>query len=212
MAEKILSEGQARVLGSLIEKQITTPLNYPLTQNAVKLACNQKSNRDPVVDFGDNAVFDLLEELHALGYVKRGSFDLSRTTKYSQHFEEVHGFAREETVILCELFLRGPQTPGELRIHCERMRPFKDLAEVERTLEGLKAKDRVVMLERLPGHKENRWAHLFCGEPKNLPQPSPAGAAARPSRASSDLEDRVSKLEEQLINILDRLYTLESKR
>ncbi len=210
MIKTILTEQHVRVIGSMIEKQITTPMNYPMSPNAVKVACNQKSNRDPVVEYDDNEVFDILHGLQRIGYIESGLLDYSRNTKYRQLFSEVHELERGELVIMCELFIRGPQTPGELRSRCERMYKFKDLADVERCLKLLSDKQFVLMLERLPGTKENRWAQLFCGKPK-IPAPAPHAPAATPS-ARNDLGERVANLEQQLRQMEERLSALEHSR
>jgi uncharacterized protein YceH (UPF0502 family) len=209
MSKAILTEHEARVIGCMIEKQLTTPQYYPMTQNSVRVACNQKSNRDPVVDYSDNDVFDILRSLEDKGYAEIDMVDFSRATRYRQLFGKVHELERGELVILCELFIRGPQTPGELRSRCERMYKFKDLAEVERCLQQLVAKQFVTMLERLPGTKENRWAQLFCGEPKISP-PSSSGVAA-PARTGGDLEGRVARLEEELRTMGERMAALEAQ-
>jgi len=209
MMNPILSAAQTRVIGCMIEKQITTPMGYPMTPNAVRVACNQKSNRDPVVEYDDNVVWDTLKSLERLGYVESGLLDNTQTVKYRQKIQQVHTLERGELVILCELFNRGPQTPGELRSRCERMYKFQDLADVERCLGLLVERKFVVMLERLPGTKENRWAHLFCGQPAipALPQRTPAVPAV-----PSGLEERVAALENQLRLMEERLKALEGGR
>ncbi len=193
-----------------MEKKLTTPQYYPLTLNSVRLACNQKNNRDPVMDFTENEVFDLLERLHELGFVKSGLYEGSKTTKYVLIFEEIYGFSRADSAIVCELLNRGPQTPGELRSRCERMYPFKDLAEVEEILESLRTKGRVVMLERELGRKENRWAQLFCGEVVTS-RPAAAAAAVAPARPRDELTERVTALESEVERLKARLEALEER-
>jgi hypothetical protein len=206
MRETILTAPQARLIGAMVEKQITTPLNYPMTPNAVRVACNQKNNRDPVVEYDDNLVFDTLKSLEKLGFVQSGLLDNTQTVKYKQTLDKALDLNRGELVILCELFNRGPQTPGELRGRCDRMYQFQDLADVERTLATLSGRNFVLMLERLPGTKEHRWAHLFCGEPK-LPVREPPGApAGRPA-----LEGRVEALEALVADLEGRLRALEGR-
>jgi uncharacterized protein YceH (UPF0502 family) len=211
MIENKLSEIQARVIGCMVEKLITTPANYPMTPNAVRVACNQKSNRDPVVDYSEDQVFDALHSLERLGYVEGDQSDFGRTIKYRQLFGKVHDLERGELVIMTELFIRGSQTPGELRGRCERMHQFKDLAEVERCLAKLVARQFVVMLERQPGTKENRWGHLFCGAPR-LPASMAAASSTGGNGGNGGLEERVAWLEEQLRLMEERLSALERGR
>jgi hypothetical protein len=207
MSEVLLTADQIRVLGSMIEKQITTPANYPMTPNAVRVACNQKSNRDPVVEFSDDTVFDTLKSLERLGYVASGLLDNTQTIKYKQKLNQALALERGELVILCELFNRGPQTPGELRSRCERMFKFQDLADVELCLSLLVTKRLAVMLERLPGTKEHRWAHLFCGKPDIA---VPVRIQSNP--ATQNLEARVASLESQLSLLEARMVALEGQK
>jgi uncharacterized protein YceH (UPF0502 family) len=217
MSMTILTEAQARVIGSMIEKQLTTPMNYPMTPNAIRVACNQKSNRDPVVDYSDDEIYDRLQELQRLGCAEIDAADYGRTSKYRQTFGKLHDLERGELVILCELFIRGPQTPGELRSRCERMHRFKDLTEVERCLGQLVGKKFVLMLERQPGTKEHRWAHLFCGAPRVAAAPAPASPAVpaagmAPAAAAGGLEARLGELERHMRLMEERLAALEGRR
>src|SRR5215469_425450 len=161
-----LSEAEARVLGSLIEKEITTPDYYPLSLNALVNACNQKNNREPVMNLDEEAVRRALEGLqsHRLAGPARGAD--SRVTKYEHRIQEVFNFTRGETAILCVLLLRGPQTPGELRGRSERMFRFEHLDDVQSTLQRLIERDPplVAMLQRQPGTKESRYMHLLSGD------------------------------------------------
>jgi len=202
LIDPALTFSQTRVLGCLIEKQITVPMSYPMTPNAVRVGCNQKNNRDPVVEMDDDEVFDTLKSLERLGHVESGLLDNTQTVKYKHRLLSSLGLDKGEVVILCELFNRGSQTPGELRSRCDRMHKFADLAEVERTLAQLKARNFVVLLERAPGTKESRWGHLFCGLPKASPPP-PSGVG-RPG-----LEERVAILESLVETLQKRLDALE---
>src|SRR5579859_402125 len=161
-----LTEVEARVLGSLIEKETTTPDYYPLSLNALVNACNQKNNREPVMNLGEDAVRDALNGLQSqrLAGPARGAD--SRVTKYEHRAQEVFNFTRGETAILCVLLLRGPQTPGELRGRTERMFRFEHLDDVQAALQRLMERDPalVKMLPRQPGTKESRYAHLLSGE------------------------------------------------
>jgi uncharacterized protein len=163
----ILNDAEARVLGALVEKQVTTPEYYPLTLNALVQACNQKNNRNPVVTYSEATVSDAIESLRAknLVYVFYGS--TSRVPKYKHMMPEVFELNPQELAILCVLMLRGHQTIGELRSRAERLYNFSSLQEVEEALNSLAAKEPdslVLKLPRQPGQKETRYAHLLSGE------------------------------------------------
>lgn len=165
--QEILNDVEVRVLGSLIEKQITTPEYYPLTLNALVQACNQKNNRNPVVAFDEQMVAQALESLRGknLVYVFYGS--TSRVAKYKHMAGEILDLGPQELAVMCVLMLRGPQTVGELRGRTERLYDFAGLSEVEETLNTLAAKEPqalAVKLPRQPGQKEVRYAHLLAGE------------------------------------------------
>lgn len=167
MMQAILSEAEARVLGALVEKQITTPEYYPLTLNSVIQACNQKNNRNPVVTFDEVTVEQALESLRGknLAYVFYGS--TSRVPKYKHMMPEVFDLNPQELAVMCVLMLRGPQTVGELRGRTDRLYDFSGLEEVEQTLSSLIAKEPqslVTKLARQPGQKEVRYTHLLMGE------------------------------------------------
>ena len=195
---------EARVLGALVEKEITTPEYYPLTLNALVNACNQKSNRDPVVSYDDETVGHALASLRE----KKLSFSLTgvgmRVPKFGHRMVETLNMGRREVAILCELLTRGAQTAGELRTRTERMHKFSDLDELESCLRGLADREPpfVVRLERQSGMKEARWAHLFSGDVLE----SPASAASEPLRA-----DRTGKLEFELSQLRDRVQFLEQQ-
>src|SRR5580692_89289 len=203
-----LSPYEARVIGSLIEKQLTTPEQYPLSVNALVLACNQKSNRDPVLELTIEAVQEVIDGLSRKHLVIERSGFGSRVPKYQQHFCNTEfsalQFTPQERAILCELLLRGPQTPGELRSRSSRMAPFSDITEVETALEHLAqdpAGPRVVQLPREPGRRDSRYAHLFSSEVHAVP--SELGTSARAAEPSLEaapgaLTERVSALEHQV--------------
>jgi uncharacterized protein YceH (UPF0502 family) len=203
-----LSPHEARVIGSLIEKQITTPEQYPLSLNALVLACNQKSNRDPVLELTVQAVQELIDALSRKHLVIERSGFGSRVPKYQQRFCNTEfsalQFSAQERAILCELLLRGPQTPGELRSRASRMAPFSDVTEVETSLNNLAqdpAGPRVVQLPREPGRRDSRYAHLFSGEVHAVP--GELGTSARAAERSFEgapgaLTERVSALEQQV--------------
>src|SRR5215470_2120361 len=196
-----LSEVEARVLGSLIEKEITTPDYYPLSLNALVNACNQKNNREPVMNLDEDAVRKALDGLqsHRLAGPARGAD--SRVTKYEHRIQEAFNFTRGETAILCVLLLRGPQTPGELRGRTERMFRFEHLDDVQSTLQRLIEREPplVAMLQRQPGTKESRYMHLLSGhvEPVALPaRPVHDDAGGGTSRLEEEFEKLRGELEE----------------
>ena len=192
--ETILSDIETRVLGSLIEKQVTTPEYYPLTLNALTLACNQKNNRHPVTSYTESQVADAVESLREknLSYVFYGS--TSRVPKYKHVMPEVMRLSHPEVALMCVLMLRGAQTLGELRGNAARLHDFSGLEEVEQTLNGLITRDEpmVARVPRQPGQKEGRFAHLLSGE-INLEALAEAERAAPVSRRSS-LEEKVEAL------------------
>jgi len=192
----ILTDIETRVLGSLIEKQVTTPEYYPLTLNALTLACNQKNNRHPVTSYAENQVADAVESLREknLAYVFYGS--TSRVPKYKHVMPEVMHLSPPETALMCVLMLRGAQTPGELRGNASRLHEFSGLEEVEAVLNGLVSREDeplVVRLPRQPGQKEVRFAHLLSGE---IDVEALATEPERPSRQSAveRLEQKVDTL------------------
>lgn len=156
----------ARVLGSLVEKEITTPEYYPLSMNALANACNQKNNREPVTNLDEDEIRQALHQLEDLGLAGAARGTESRVSKYEHRVQEVFNFTRGEVAVMCVLLLRGPQTPGELRGRTERMHRFEELSDVQSTLQRLMQRDPplVTVLPRQPGTKEARYAHLLCGE------------------------------------------------
>ncbi len=189
---------EARVLGCLLEKEIATPEYYPLSLNALVNACNQKSNRDPVVAYDDATVDDALLTLREKGLASRITGRDSRVPKHSQRFTEQFNLGRREAAIMCELLVRGPQTVGELRGRTERLYTFDDLEAVESTLHRLGEMEFVKQLPRQAGYKEPRFTHLLCGDVE-LP-PEPASAAPAPARSSPD-RDRIAVLEADLAQL-----------
>ena len=206
--ETILTDIETRVLGSLIEKQVTTPEYYPLTLNALTLACNQKNNRNPVTSYPESQVADAVETLREknLAYVFYGS--TSRVPKYKHVMPEVMHLSHPEVAVMCVLMLRGAQTLGELRGNGSRLHEFVSLEEVEMTLNGLISRDPeplVARLPRQPGQKEGRFAHLLNGEidVEAFVEQERVAAASPTTRRSSleqkvdDLAAEVEKLKEQ---------------
>jgi uncharacterized protein YceH (UPF0502 family) len=185
---------EIRVLGCLIEKQRTTPDAYPLSLNALRLACNQSTNRDPVVDYDEREIKSALDRMSHRGWTRFASGASSRALKYRHLLDEALGLSDEELVLLAVLMLRGPQTLGELKQRSERMYRFEALAQVAEALDRLSARELVVRLERRPGQKEDRYRHLLGGHGE---EPEPA--------AASSLEDRVARLEQIVDDVLARL-------
>ena len=206
--EPLLTPEELRVLGCLIEKGITTPDYYPMTLNALTAACNQKSNRDPVVQYNEKTVVRTLDSLRDKELVRVVSGHDTRVPKYYHRFTDVRGFSEPEVAVLCELMLRGPQTPGELRNRGSRMHPFENLAEVEAALESLANREAgaaVVRLPRQPGFKESRFAHLLGGPPE-IEEPS--GDGSGDSGESGGVKPEAARLAVAAENErLDRLET-----
>jgi len=195
--ETKLTETEVRVLGSLIEKDITTPEYYPLSLNALVNACNQKSNRDPVMHLDEDTVRDALEGLQQQRMAGPARGADSRVTKYEQRLQEVFNFTRPEIAVLCVLLLRGPQTPGELRGRAERMHHFEALDDVQSALQKLMQRDPPLakVLPRQPGTKESRYAHLFAGDVVELE--TLVHLHAEVDRNPADAE-RIASLEEEV--------------
>jgi uncharacterized protein len=205
----ILSDAEARVLGSLVEKQVTTPEYYPLTLNALTLACNQKNNRNPVTAYDENEVMRAVESLREknLTYVFYGSN--SRVPKYKHVMPEVLHLSPAEVALMCVLLLRGAQTLGELKDRSARMHEFVSLEEVDRTLNELSVKEPdplVIRLPRLAGQKEARFAHLLSGE-IDVEALAEAEPPKRVSRAGES--DRVAALEQQVESLRSAVSDLQ---
>lgn len=205
-----LSAQEARVLGCLIEKEMTTPEYYPLSLNALTNACNQKSNRDPVMHLDETDVVRCLDALRFQGLAMQAASDGGRVPKYKHNLTQKLYLEPEEQAILCELLLRGPQTLGELRSRCERMHAFSNLEQVEEVLHLLanRKEPLLVKLPRQPGRKENRFAHLLCGAPE-MEEPSgnePAPEAAR--RHVETQEARILALEEEVATLRGEVASL----
>jgi uncharacterized protein YceH (UPF0502 family) len=194
----LLSDIEVRVLGALIEKDITTPDYYPLSLNALVNACNQKNNRDPVMALDEEAVRGALDSLQAQRLAGPASGADSRVTKYEHRLQEVFNFDRRETAILCVLLLRGAQTPGELRGRTERMYRFEALEDVHAALDRLSQREPplVAVLPRQPGTKESRYMHLFSGNTAPA-EPAPVGGLAGASRGN----DRLDRLEGEVTEL-----------
>jgi uncharacterized protein YceH (UPF0502 family) len=185
---------ELRILGCLIEKQRTTPDVYPLTLNALRLACNQATNRDPVVEYDDETIRVGLAGLSRKGWARLASGPGSRVVKYRHLLDEAIGVSHAQLALLAVLMLRGPQTPGELKLRTERLHPFASLHEIDGVLEGLIERELVARLPRRPGQKETRYEQLLG---KDLAQPSDEAAGSADDRIGA-LEERVTVLEDEL--------------
>lgn len=203
---------ETRVLGSLIEKDITTPDYYPLSLNALVNACNQKNNRDPVMTLDETAVREALATLQEKRMAGPASGADSRVTKYEHRLQEVFNFDRREIAIVCVLLLRGPQTPGELRGRGERMYRFEALEDVGATLDRLGQREPPLVraLARQPGTKEIRYMHLFSGEPpEHLMQVHVARAPV--SGTGDSNPDRITALEEEVSRLRNELTLVQQQ-
>jgi uncharacterized protein len=215
------SPNEARVIGSLIEKEITTPDQYPLSLNALTNACNQKTNREPVLELTESAVQQTVDALMKKYMVSDKSAGYGgRVTKYKHRFCNTEfgslKFSKQELGILCVLLLRGPQTPGELRARTNRLCEFADAGEVEAALESLMTREDgpfVARLARAAGARESRYAHLFSGSIESVEEPvaqeAQPGAAAPATTLVNPLAERVSRLEERVRQLQAELDALK---
>jgi uncharacterized protein YceH (UPF0502 family) len=209
-----LTSIEARVLGSLIEKEITTPEYYPLSLNALTNACNQKSNRDPVLHLEESEIRRALNHLESQSLVRSVSASDSRVTKFEHRLQDAFNFYRPEIAIICELLLRGPQTPGELRTRASRMHAFDDLESVHSALQRLAKREPplVTLLPRQPGTKEARYAHLLGDSLPAVaaaPEISAAPHDRPPTRETSP--DRIETLAEEVAQLREQVADLQSQ-
>jgi uncharacterized protein len=206
----VLNEVEVRVLGALLEKDITTPDYYPLSLNALVNACNQKNNRDPVMSLDEAQVREALHGLQEKRLAGPAGGADSRVTKYEHRVQEVFNFPRAETALMCVLLLRGPQTPGELRGRTERMHRFEELSDVQSALGRLIERDPplVKMLPRQPGTKESRYAHLLAGDVAGVEAPAPESAGSVSRKAD---EDRVARLESEVAELRREMAELKQQ-
>jgi uncharacterized protein YceH (UPF0502 family) len=218
--EYILNTTEARILGVLIEKEMSTPDYYPMTCNALLNACNQKTNRDPVMELDESAVSEGLRSLQDRRMVWQIRQHNSRALKYEHNLKDIFGFSERELAILCELLLRGPQTAGELRARTGRLTEFGALHSVEVCLEKLMKHEKgpfVIRLSRRPGQKENRYAHLFHEHyPDEESESSPPDNTGKEEKNSSGeririLEEKVSLLEKELAEMKEQFLSFREK-
>jgi uncharacterized protein len=208
-----LTDIETRVLGSLIEKDITTPDYYPLSLNALVNACNQKNNRDPVMTLDEPAVRDALSSLQEKRMAGPASGADSRVTKFEHRLQEVFNFDRREIAVVCVLLLRGAQTPGELRGRTERMYHFDALEDVVATLDRLAQREPPLacVLPRQPGTKESRYMHLFSGEPPEYDAGAAAQMHAAVVAAGPSTVDRIAALEEEVAQLRQQLAEVQQQ-
>jgi uncharacterized protein len=221
-----LSHHQLRVLGSLIEKEITTPENYPLSLNALLNACNQRSSRDPVLDLTEEEVRQALHSLEDLALVT--PVRDARVPKYEHRIRTVLNLRRDETAVLCLLMLRGPQTPGELRSRADRLYTFDDLTAVQSTLERLATRPAAnaasnetgpltTILPRQPGSREARYAHLLGDQSNQTPMHHPAATAeakpaeSYPSTSDPSTTERLARMEAEIASLSAALQELRAR-
>jgi uncharacterized protein YceH (UPF0502 family) len=206
-----LTAPEIRVLGCLLEKQRTTPEAYPLSLNALRLACNQSTNRDPVVDYDEATIRDALHRLSRRRWARLASGPGSRAPKYRHLLDEALGLPEDELAVLTVLMLRGPQTPGELKQRTERLHPIPDLGAIHATLERLIDRELAARLDRRPGQKEERYSHLLGDEAIPVATVEAAPAEIPALAAPPPVEDsRVERLEEEVAALRADLAALRS--
>jgi uncharacterized protein YceH (UPF0502 family) len=212
--ENIFNPIEARVLSSLIEKEITTPNNYPLTLTSLTTACNQKSNRYPVTDLTEEEVARALYSLRERNIAWEKAPAGSRVMKYSHDIFQWLKLSGQQLAVMTELMLRGPQTVGELRTHCERMHPLGDITQAAEIVESLvhyPETPLAVKLPREPGRRESRYAHLLCGEPEisdepvDVAQPAAVVAVRAENERIAELENQVKELWSQIADLTEQL-------
>jgi uncharacterized protein len=196
---------EIRVLGCLIEKQRTTPDVYPLSLNSLRAACNQTTNRDPVVAYDEVTIRDALRRLHQRQWARLASGAGSRAVKYRHLLDEALELSEQDLAVLGVLMLRGAQTPGELKARTERMHPFASLAELHETLDGLIQRELVARLPRRPGQKEERYAQLLGGE-----EADEARAETAPSEPGDDVKARLKRLEDDVASLRQEVESLRA--
>jgi len=208
-----LTPAEARVLGALVEKEITTPDYYPLSLNALMNACNQRSNREPVMDLDEDDLRQALHGLEAKQLAGRARSADGRVTKYEYWLGEAFNFSRAETALICVLLLRGPQTPGELRGRSERLHEFTEISDVLGALQKLMEREPplVALLPRQPGAREARYAHLLCGSVDTAVATGASSSAVEPESPVSQDGERIAQLESTVAELQREIAALREK-
>ncbi|MGA2849713.1 MAG: YceH family protein [Terracidiphilus sp.] len=209
----VLTAAEARVLGALVEKEVTTPDYYPMSMNALINACNQRSNREPVTDLDEDAVRQALHGLEDLRIAGRARGADGRVTKYEHWLGEVFNFSRAETALICVLLLRGPQTPGELRGRTERLHRFDEITDVLAGLQKLMDREPslVAVLPRQPGTKESRYVHLLSGSQEALRSAVPEPWSPHEGSTEVGGDDRIARLEASVSELRQEVVILRKK-
>lgn len=202
----VLNPEQIRVLGALMEKAKTTPDYYPMTMNGLVSACNQKTSRKPVVNYDEETIGSSLNSLKIAGLISTATGGSIRNIKYKHNFAIVYPLLPSEVAIMCLLFLRGPQTPGEINTNSGRLYEFETLEEVNQTLEKLAGEGYIKQLPKRPGQKEQRYIHLFSGDVEFNEEDYAADET--PAKSNSQLEERVTKLETELAELKENFNKL----
>lgn len=204
---------EIRVVACLVEKQRTTPDQYPLTLNSLRLACNQSTNRDPVVDYDEGTIRSALDRLGRRKWTAMASWSTARAVKYKHVLDQALGLTAAQLTLLAVLMLRGPQTPGELRTRTERMYRFDSHEELESTLRELIDRELVAALPRRPGERGQRFMHLLTGEEDGHPTQGTPPSAPEPTVASADdgLGERVDRLEAEVAALRAELHALRNR-
>jgi uncharacterized protein len=208
-----LSDVAARVLGALVEKEITTPEYYPLSLNALVNACNQKTNREPVMNLDESAVMAAMRSLSELGLAGAADTSDSRVRKYEHRLQEIFNFTRPETAVLCVLLLRGAQTPGEIRGRGERLHHFEELSDVQAGLQKLMQRDPVLVkvLPRQPGTKESRYVHLLCGDGEDSQREEKRESVGEISRGLATDAAAIARLETEVAALKNEVTELKQQ-
>jgi uncharacterized protein YceH (UPF0502 family) len=205
---------EIRVVGSLIEKQRTTPDVYPLTLNALRLACNQSTNRDPVVEYDENTIRGAIERLVQRKWATLASWSNRRSMKYRQTLDRALEVGEPEMAVLAVLMLRGPQTPGELKTRTERLHSFGDMTELAGTLDRLIGRDLVARLDRRPGQREERYEHRLAEDAEDSSEPPPPAAEERAPAAAAPSggdDERIQRIERQLDELRSEIRALREE-
>ena len=202
----VLTAEQIRVLGALMEKAKTTPDYYPMTMNGLVSACNQKTSRKPVVNYDEEVIGAALNSLKIAGLISTATGGSIRNIKYKHNFAIVYPLLPSEVAVMCLLFLRGPQTPGEINTNSGRLYEFETLEDVQQTLEKLASEGYVKQLPKRPGQKEQRYMHLFAGDVEFIEEDFASDETS--TKSNSALEERVAKLETELAELKENFEKL----